>query len=165
MIRYKTYNAVLETLKCLGEKHKQISTVTNGDLLEVNLNKNELYPIMHVIVTNAVVGLSQQTFNFTALVMDLVEPDLSNEDEVMSDTYQVMTDLIALLKHGEILYGYNEEAGQEQRYYVDDDFTVEPFTERFASNVSGWSLDIPIVIESVLDSCDIPIDNTSSCSK
>jgi len=76
-----------------------------------------------------------------------------------------MVDIIALLKHGEILYGYDAAAGEEQRYFVDDDFLIEPFTERFTNNVSGWVCDISIIIESVLDSCDIPIDNSVSCSK
>jgi len=165
MIRYKTYNAALETLKCLGTQHKQIETVTTGDLWEVNLEANNLWPLMHVITNNANVSLSEQKFNFRVLIMDLVEPDLSNEDEVMNDTYQTMIDLIALLKHGEILYGYNFSLGEEQRYFVDDDFLIEPFTERFSSNVSGWVCDISIIVESVLDSCDIPIDNTVSCSK
>ena len=166
MIRYKTYNNALLTLKCLGEKHKQIETVTTGDLWDTDLSDaSGLYPLMHVITNNANVSLSEQKFNFRVLIMDLVEPDLSNEDEVMNDTYQTMVDLIALLKHGEILYGYNFSEGEEQRYFVDDDFLIEPFTERFTNNVSGWVCDISIIVESVLDSCDIPIDNEVSCSK
>jgi len=165
MIRYKTYNNTLETLKCLGEQHKQIETVTTGDLWEIDLDASGLYPLMHVIINDADVSMSEQKFNFRVLIMDLVEPDLSNEDEVMSDTYQTMTDLIALLKHGEILYGYNAEANEQQRYFVDNDFLISPFTERFTNNVSGWACDISIIVESVLDTCDIPIDNTVSCSK
>ena len=165
MIRYKTYNNALETLKCLGEQHKQIETVTNGDLFEIDMQASGLYPLMHVMINDANVSMSEQKFNFRVFVMDLVEPDLSNEDEVMSDSYQTMIDLIALLKHGEILYGYNFSAGEEQRYFVDNDFTISPFTERFTNNVSGWVCDISIIVESVLDSCDIPIDNTVSCSK
>ena len=97
--------------------------------------------------------------------MDLVEPDLSNEQDVQSDTYQTIVDIIGLLKHGEILYGYNTAHGEEQRYFVDNDFTIEPFTERFSSNVTGWTCSFPIIIESVLDTCDIPHDNTKLCSK
>jgi hypothetical protein len=165
MIRYKTYNNTLETLKCLGTQHKQIETVTTGDLFDVDLDANNLYPLMHVIIQDADVSMSEQKFNFRVLIMDLVEPDLSNEDEVMSDTYQTMVDLIALLKHGEILYSYAAAAGEEQRYFEDNDFTISPFTERFTSNVSGWVCDISIIVESVLDSCDIPIDNSVACGK
>ena len=165
MIRYKTYNNALETLKCLGTQHRQIETVSNGDLFDIDMEASGLYPLMHVIINDANVSLSEQKFNFRVLIMDLVEPDLSNEDEVISDTYQTMIDIIALLKHGEILYGYDAAAGEEQRYFVDNDFLISPFTERFTNNVSGWVCDISIIVESVLDSCDIPIDNTVSCSK
>ena len=64
MIRYKTYNNTLETLKCLGTQHEQIKTVTTGDLWEIDLDKQNLYPLMHVIINNVDVNMSEQKFNF-----------------------------------------------------------------------------------------------------
>jgi hypothetical protein len=76
-----------------------------------------------------------------------------------------MSDLIALLKHGENTYTYNAQHGEEPRYFIDDNFTFEPFTERFDNTVSGFVCDIAVIIESVLDSCDVPIDDTTVCIK
>lgn len=165
MIRYKNYSNVIDSIKCIGDSLHNIKTVTTGDLFEVDLEKNTLYPLLHLITEDVTVAMSTQTFNIRIFVMDLVEPDLSNEQDVQSDTYQTIVDIIGLLKHGEILYGYNTVAGEEQRYFIDDSFTVEPFTERFSSNVTGWTCSMPIIVESVLDTCDIPHDVEAICTK
>jgi hypothetical protein len=164
-IRYKTYSNVVDTLKCLGEQHLEIQTTTTGDIWDIDLEKNTMFPLYHINPANVEVNMSQKTFNFQIFVMDLVEPDISNEQYVLSDTLQICTDIIALLKHGEILYGYDASIGEEERYFVDDDFTCEPFTERFDNSVTGWVMEVGIIVESVLDSCDIPIDNTTICVK
>jgi hypothetical protein len=164
-IRFKSYNNVIDTLKCVGEQHLNIHSVTSGDIWEIDLEKNTLYPLFHINPVNVTVGINTRTFNFQLFVMDLVEPDESNEQEVMSDTLEIMNDIIAIYKHGEILYSYDAAAGEEQRYFIDNDFTIEPFTERFDNSVTGWVMSFSITVENELNSCNIPIDNTTICSK
>ena len=164
-IRFKSYNNVIDTLKCVGEQHLNIHTVTSGDLWELDLEKNTLYPLFHINPVNVTVGMNTRMFNFQLFVMDLVEPDESNEQEVLSDCLEIMNDIIAIYKHGEILYSYDAAAGEEQRYFIDNDFTIEPFTERFDNAVSGWVMSFSITVENELNSCNIPIDNTTICSK
>ena len=164
-IRFKSFNNVIDTLKCVGEQHLNIHTVTSGDIWEIDLEKNTLYPLFHINPENVTVSVNTRTFNFQLFVMDLVEPHESNEQEVMSDCLEIMNDIIAIYKHGEILYGYNDVAGEEQRYFIDDDFTIEPFTERFDNAVTGWVMSFAITIENELNSCIVPIDNTTICVK
>ena len=164
-IRFKSYNNVIDTLKCVGEQHLNIHTVTSGDLWTLDLEKNTLYPLFHINPVNVTVGMNTRSFNFQLFVMDLVEPDESNEQEVLSDCLEIMNDIIAIYKHGEILYSYDAAAGEEQRYFIDNDFTIEPFTERFDNAVTGWVMSFAITVENELNSCNIPIDNTTICSK
>ena len=164
-IRFKSYNNVIDTLKCEGEQHLNIQTVTSGDIWEIDLEKNTLFPLFHINPVNVTVSLNTRTFNFQLFVMDLVEPDESNEQEVLSDCLEIMNDIIAIYKHGEILYGYDAAHGQEPRYFIDNDFTIEPFTERFDNSVTGWVMSFAIIVENELNSCNIPIDNTTICVK
>ncbi len=164
-IRFKSFNNVIDTLKCVGEQHLNIHTVTTGDIFEIDLEKNTLYPLLHINPENVTVSVNTRTFNFQLFVMDLVEPHESNEQEVMSDCLEIMNDIIAIYKHGEILYGFNDVAGEEQRYFIDNDFTIEPFTERFDHAVTGWVMSFAITIENELNSCIVPIDNTTICVK
>jgi len=164
-IRYKTYKNVLDTLKCLGDQHLQIKTTTTGDIWDIDLEKTTMYPLYHINPTGVDISLQQKTFNFQLFVMDLVHEDGDCEDYVFSDTLQIITDLIALLKQGEILYQYDAAAGEEPRYWIEDDFVIEPFSERFDNAVTGWSVEIALSVESELNSCDVPIDNTTICVK
>ena len=164
-IRFKSYNNVLDTLKCVGEQHLNIHSVTSGDIWEIDLEKNTLYPLFHINPVNVTVGQNIRSFNFQLFIMDLVEPDESNEQEVLSDCLEIMNDIIAIYKHGEILYSYDAAAGEEQRYFIDNDFTIEPFTERFDNAVTGWVMSFAITVENELNSCNIPIDNTTICVK
>ena len=165
MIRHKTYSNVIDTLKCIGELHKQIQTTTTGDIWEIDLEKNTKFPLYHINPTNVEISLSQKTFNFQVFIMDIVEADNSNEQEVLNDTLQITTDIIALLKHSELLQTASASHGEEPRYYVGDDFTCEPFTETYDNTLTGWVMKLPIVIESVLESCDIPLIKTTTCIK
>tara|TARA_Y100000296_G_C5027266_1_gene182895 strand:- start:109 stop:618 length:510 start_codon:yes stop_codon:yes gene_type:complete len=156
-IRFKTYNNVIDTIKCVGEGHLQIQAVTTGEIWDVDLNKNTLFPLLHISTINVNASKGQLQYNFQLVVADIVEPNESeNEQEVLSDTLSIMTDIISIFRNGETLYFYNAEAGEEARYWTADDFTLEPFTERFDNTLAGWTLNLPIVIEFPYDTCNIP---------
>tara|TARA_R100000655_G_scaffold46752_2_gene83718 strand:+ start:572 stop:1081 length:510 start_codon:yes stop_codon:yes gene_type:complete len=164
-IRFKSYNNVIDTIKCIGEQHLNIKTVTNGDIWEIDLERTNIFPLFHINPVSVNINQGQRVFNFQLFIMDLVEPNEANEQEVMSDTLEIMTDIIAVFKHGEILYTYDASHGEEPRYFINNDFTCEPFTERFANSVTGWVMDIQVIVESELNSCNVPIDNTTICVK
>tara|TARA_R100001082_G_scaffold18573_1_gene9193 strand:- start:1060 stop:1569 length:510 start_codon:yes stop_codon:yes gene_type:complete len=156
-IRYKSYNNVIDTIKCVGEKHFQIQAVTTGDIFDIDLNKNTLFPLLHINTINVNASKGQLQHNFQLVVADIVEPDESeNEQEVLSDTLAIMLDIIATFRSGSTLYLSSASAGQEARYFTTDDFTIEPFTERFDNTLAGWTLNLPIVIEWAYDTCEIP---------
>jgi hypothetical protein len=157
-IRFKSYNNVIDTIKCVGESHLQIQAVTTGDIWDIDLNKNTLFPLLHINIIDVNASNGQLQHNFQLVVADIVEPDESeNEQEVLSDTLSIMLDIVSIFRNGETLYHYNTANGTEQaRYWTSDDFTIEPFTERFDNTLAGWTLNLPIVIEWVYDTCNIP---------
>ena len=90
MTYFKDYNNTIDTLKKLGQQHYQIQTVESGDIYEMDLQKNTNFPLMFINPINAIAGTHQMTLNFQVFIMDLVFPDQSNEQEVLSDC---LTDL------------------------------------------------------------------------
>ena len=161
MIRYKTYNNVIDTLKQWGTNHYQIQKVSSGDIHEFDLEKNNLFPLMHINFVSVDAETSRMTYNFQVFICDLVNEDESNEQEVLSDTLSICTDLIATFKSGESLYLSSTSHGEEARYFVEEDFFLEPFTERFDNAVSGFVFDLSIIIEQPYDTCNIPQPTTS----
>ena len=64
MIANKTYNNCTDTLKELGAQHEQIATTTTGDIYDIDLEKNTLFPLLHINPVNVTTGQSQLTYNF-----------------------------------------------------------------------------------------------------
>ena len=158
-INNKTYNNVIDTLKNLGTNHLQISTTTVGDIFDIDLEKNTLYPLMHLNPVNVTTRRTELVYNFQVFIMDLVEPDGSNEQEVYSDVLQICIDIIGILSNSkwqsQLALDINAPV-----YFAEGDFTCEPFKERFAQSVTGWVFNIGITVQNSLQTSDVPMTDT-----
>tara|TARA_R110000744_G_scaffold80653_3_gene158383 strand:- start:316 stop:810 length:495 start_codon:yes stop_codon:yes gene_type:complete len=154
----KTYNNLIDTLKELGAKHHQISTTTVGDIYDIDLEKNTLYPLMHVNPVNVTTGQSDLTYNFQIFVMDLVDNDNANEQDVYNDVLQTCIDIISIFRNSK-WQSQLELNIDAPIYFTDGDYTLEPFTERFNQAVTGWVFQIGIVVHNSFQTCDIPMED------
>jgi hypothetical protein len=174
MVKNKTYNNVVNTLLRLGEYHEQISTTSVGDIWQVDLEKNTKFPLLHINPTNVSTGDSQLVYNFQIFIMDMVTEradwtknnadatfkklvqTLSNEQDVLNETLQVCTDFIGMLRHSsrQSLEGVNSI--NEPIYFTQDQFTIEPFSERFDNLCCGWVFNIGVLVQNDFQTCDIP---------
>jgi len=175
MVKNKTYNNVVNTLLRLAEYHKQISTTSVGDIFDIDLEKNVKYPLLHINPTNVSTGDSQLTYNFQIFIMDMVSEKadwtknnasadfpklvktLSNEQDVLNEALQIATDFIGMLRHSEqqSLEGTNDINAPV--YFTQDQFTLEPFSERFDTVACGWVFNLGVLVQNDFSTCDIPV--------
>ena len=174
MVNNKSYNNVVNTLLRLGEYHLQVSTTSVGDIYDINLEKMEKFPLMHINPTSVTTGDSQLNYNFQIFVMDMVsekedwqteQQELltklvntkNNEQEVFNQTLAICTDFIGMLRHGkqQSLDGVNDI--NVPLYFTEGQFTIEPFTERFDNLCCGWVFQIGVVVQNDFQTCDVPI--------
>ena len=174
MVNNKTYNNVVNTLLRLGEYHEQISTTSVGDVYDLNLEKMEKFPLMHINPTSVVTGDSQLTYNFQVFIMDMVSEKSdwqtkqhelltklvdreNNEQEVFNQTLSICTDLIGMLRHSsrQSLNGVNDI--NEPIYFTQDQFTIEPFQERFDNLCCGYVFNIGVLVQNDFQTCNIPV--------
>ena len=160
MVNNKTYNNVIETLKNLGTNHFQISTTTVGDIFDIDLEKNTKYPLMHLKPVNVTTRRTELVYNFQVFIMDLVEPDGSNEQAVYSEVLQICIDIIAILSNSQFQAQLSLDINAPV-YFAEGDFTLEPFKERFDQSVTGWVFNLGITVENSIQSCEIPMDNVA----
>ena len=170
----KTYNNVITTLLRLGEYHEQISTTSVGDIFDINLEKMELFPLMHVNPVSVTTGDSELIYNFQIFICDMVSEKSdwqseqhshlsklvntkTNEQEVFNQTLEICTDFIGMLRHstrqsldGDI---------NKPLYFTQDQFTIEPFQERFDNLCCGHVFQIGIKVMNDFDTCTIPVAN------
>ena len=174
MVNNKTYNNVVNTLLRLGEYHDQISTTSVGDVYDLNLEKMEKFPLMHINPTSVVTGDSQLTYNFQVFIMDMVSEKSdwqtkqhelltklvdreNNEQEVFNQTLSICTDLIGMLRHSsrQSIAGVNDI--NEPIYFTQDQFTIEPFQERFDNLCCGYVFNIGVLVQNDFQTCNIPV--------
>jgi predicted ATP-dependent protease len=174
MVNNKTYNNVVNTLLRLGEYHEQISTTSVGDIYDINLEKMEKFPLMHINPTSVATGDSQLTYNFQVFVMDMVSEKSdwqtkqhelltklvnteNNEQEVFNQTLAICTDIIGMLRHSsrQSIEGVNDI--NEPIYFTQDQFTIEPFQERFDNLCCGWVFNIGVLVQNDFQTCTIPV--------
>ena len=176
MVSNKTYNNVINTLCRLGEYHKQISTVSVGDIYDINLEKLEKFPLLHINPLNVATGDSELVYNFQIFIMDMVsekndwktkqQTELTklvntknNEQEVWNQTLEIATDFIGMLRHSsrQSLEGVNDI--NAPIYFTQDQFTIEPFQERFDNLCCGWVFQIGVKVMNDFSTCNIPVLN------
>jgi hypothetical protein len=176
MVNNKTYNNVVNTLLRLGEYHEQISTTSVGDIYDLNLEKMEKFPLMHINPTSVETGDSQLTYNFQIFIMDMVSEKSdwqtkqhklltklvnreNNEQEVFNQTLEICTDIIGMLRHSsrQSLEGVDDI--NEPIYFTQDQFTIEPFQERFDNLCCGFVFNIGVLVQNDFQTCDIPVNN------
>ena len=175
MVNNKTYNNVVNTLLRLGEFHDQISTTSVGDIFDINLEKMQKFPLLHINPTSVTTGDSQLTYNFQIFIMDMVSEKedwtknnasaefpklyktLSNEQDVLNETLQIATDFIGMLRHSEqqSLAGTNDI--NAPIYFTQDQFTIEPFSERFDNLCCGFAFTIGVLVQNDFQTCIIPV--------
>jgi len=181
MVNNKTYNNVVNTLLRLGEYHRQIQSTSVGDIFDINLEKMQKFPLLHINPTSVTTGDSQLVYNFQIFIMDMVtEKDnwktnrsqivsstnneftklvktLSNEQDVFNETLQIVTDFIGMLRHSsrQSLQGVNDI--NFPLYFTQDQFTIEPFSERFDNLCCGWVFNIGVLVQNDFQTCDIPV--------
>ena len=173
MVNNKSYNNVVNTLLRLGEWHEQISTISVGDIYDLNLEKMEKFPLMHINPTSVETGDSQLTYNFQVFIMDMVgeksdwqtkqHSELTklvntenNEQEVFNQTLAICTDIIGMLRHSsrQSINGVNDI--NEPIYFTQDLFTIEPFQERFDNLCCGYVFNIGVLVQNDFQTCNIP---------
>jgi hypothetical protein len=145
---------VLDTLKTSLQDDVNCNTVTYGDITQVDLNKQTIFPLSHIIVNSATSGENTITFNISVLSMDIVDirkdevTDIfegnNNEQDILNTQLSVLNKVIQNLRIGN-LYANG--------YQILGDVTLEPFRDRFENQIAGWTATMDVIIGNDVNVC------------
>lgn len=131
-----------------------VNTVTTGDLYDIDLAKQSIFPLSHIIVNNVTTQEQTLTFNITVMAMDIVDESKNattdifvgndNEQDVLNTQLAVLNKLVMVLRRGVL---YNDQ------YQLDGDATLEPFYERFENRLAGWAATFDVFVRNDIDIC------------
>ena len=145
---------VTQVIKDTLQADENCNTVTYGDITQIDLDKQTIFPLSHLILNGATSGENTMTFNFSVLVMDIVDVSKAevtdpfvgndNEQDVLNTQLSVANKLIQKLRIGSL---YSD------KYQVVGDVTLEPFRDRFENQIAGWTATFDIIIENDVNIC------------
>ena len=133
---------------------ENVNTVTTGDITKIDLSKQTIYPLSHILVNN--VSQEDQVLRFIISVfcMDIVDVSKdetintfvgnNNEHDVLNTQLAVINKLIETLRSG-TLY--------QSKYQLDGVVSCEPFYDRFENEVAGWVGTMDILIDNDINIC------------
>lgn len=131
-----------------------VNTVTTGDITEVDLNKQTIFPLSHIIVNNVTSSENTLSFNISILAMDIVDQSKdsvtdiflgnNNEQDVLNTQLAVLNKLVQKLRIGQL---------HRDLYQVLGDVTLEPFMDRFENQVAGWTATFDVIIQNDINVC------------
>jgi len=148
------YYQLTTTIKDNLLNDSNVNTVTTGDITDIDLNKQTIFPLAHIIVNNVTSQEQALSFNITIMAMDLINEDKDsvtdifvgndNEQDVLNTQLAVLNRIIALLRRGSLY---------TTKYQLDGDPSCEPFYERFENRLAGWAATMNILIQNDVGTC------------
>jgi hypothetical protein len=128
--------------------------VTTGNLSNVNLQKQDIFPISHIIINSVTDTEQTLNFNISILAMDVVSrrkeetTDIfignNEEQDILNTQLAVLNKLIMTLRKGDL---------HRDKYQLIGDPNCEPFYDRFENELAGWTATMDIVIYNDITIC------------
>ena len=150
----KGFYNVTETIKNQLLSDVNVNTVTMGDITKVDLSKQTLFPLSHMIVNSVTNEDSILRYNISILSMDIVDiskdevVDLfignNNEQDVLNTQLVVLNKLVQVLRGGDLY---------KSMYQLDGSPSFEPFMDRFENEVAGWTLSLDVIVPNDITIC------------
>ncbi len=135
---------------------ENVNTVTTGDITKIDLSKQSMYPISHLIVNNVSNEGDGNVLRFSMSVLSMDVVDLSkeetvdifignnNEQDILNTQLAVLNKLVQVLRGGSL---------HQQKYQLEGSPSFEPFYDRFENEVAGFALTFDVIVENDISLC------------
>lgn len=136
-----------DTIKDELLKDVNINTVTTGDITDVNLNKQDIFPLGHIIINSVIDEEQVLRFNISILACDIVNQSKEltvdrfrgNNDvqDILNTQLGVLNRLTQRLRKGQLY---------TQMYQLEGNPSLQPFYDRFENQLAGWTVSMDVLI-------------------
>ena len=147
------YN-IIDKIKEVVSAEPFNNEITFGDIADIDLKKQSLFPLAHIMVNNMNIEEQHVTFNITLFLMDLVdisnEPDSTlflgndNRQDILNTQAALATRVIRVLQKSDLY---------KDQFQLIGTASCEPFTERFDNMLAGWAITFDIGAKDEMTYC------------
>jgi hypothetical protein len=145
MEQLTTFNKILKYIEQYQQQSPRMNSFGYGDIVyyaTTNSGTTE-YPLVFVTPVNVTYDENITTYNLSVIFGDIVNTDMTNEADVVSDMSLEAKRFIASIKRGFL----------EDKIDVEIPVIGQPFFERFNDHIGGIALDVNIIVNEYLDAC------------
>ena len=146
-----SYNVLINRLEAFAAGHFLIKRFTHGQIDLADMDQDEQYPFMHVVPNNITPVDGGMQFDFQIIFADIPrdkELKAEYQREVISDCVRLAQDLIAEVKNGLQLFGFDVQLVTNP--------TIEPFMEEYKNTLTGVTFSLQLEVPWDWSACDIP---------
>ncbi len=151
----RAFYLVTDTIKTQLLADPNVNTVSFGNIQDVDLSKQTIFPLSHVIINSVSFLDKRLNFNISVISMDVVDVSKeqttnifrgnNNEQDILNTQLEVQNRLIQELKRGDLY---------TSQYQVVSDPNTEPFSDRFENEVAGWAVTFDVITNNDISICD-----------
>ena len=152
----RSYFEVVETLRDELLRQNKVRTVSVGDITEIDLDKQTIFPLAHIIINNVSFEPQIATYNISLLLMDIVHEDTTanepivyksdNESYILNSMLHIGNYVTDRLSMGTLYDG--------NKFIERSTVTAEPFKDRFENELAGWAFTFDITLRNNIDRCN-----------
>jgi len=150
----KGFYQVTQVIKDQLLSDVDVNTVTTGDITRIDLSKQTMFPLSHIIVNNVGNEDNILRFSLSVLSMDVVNVSKekvvdifignNNEQDILNTQLAVLNKLVQVLRGGTL---------HQDLYQLDGSPSFEPFYDRFENEMAGWALSFDVIIPNDISIC------------
>ena len=150
----RAYYELLRILYSIFNEDSDVNTITQGDITEIDLQRKNIFNLVHISVNNSTFNENTQVFNTTIFCMgirdinkevDTFDKFRNNDNEIdnLNTTHAVLRRAYNKIVHGKF-------AENSDDIFVLNNPVLEPFTERYENLLDGWEMTIDIEVDDTL---------------
>lgn len=148
------FYTAIDKLKTHFDNDALVNSVSEGDIFQVDLAKQTIFPLVHIMVNSCSFETNVLRFNISLIAMDLVDISKNentnvylgndNTQDALNSTLAILNRAYDIMLHGSLAYDL---------FQIDGNPNCEPFTERFENLLSGWTMTFDVLVPNDMTIC------------
>jgi hypothetical protein len=148
------YYYIINTLRDHIKNNGFTNTVTTGNIFDVDLEKQTIFPLVHIMVNSLSLNENTQNLNVSILFMDIVDESKSeitdlwlgndNEEDILNTQLTLINRLISDLLRGDLYSSLVQTTAP---------VSCEPFVDRFENKLAGWTATFDVIVPNDMTIC------------
>jgi hypothetical protein len=148
------FYTAIDKLKTHLDADALVNSVSEGDIFQVDLAKQTIFPLVHIMVNSCTFEVNVLRFNISLIAMDLVDISKNentnvylgndNTQDALNSTLAILNRAYDVMLHGSLAYDL---------FQIDGNPNCEPFTERFENLLSGWTMTFDVLVPNEMTIC------------